>query len=136
MDGPRFDTLTRSLTAVHSRRSTLGGLLAGALALLGVRPEDAQASSGSEGPCQRICDDLHGKCNRGCSQDTLHCYGDECLARDIRCMGRCGNHTGCIDQCRQNRTRCIRFCRLEAKECDRGCTQQRTVCYRSCPKLP
>ena len=35
MDGSTFDALTRTLTIAGSRRHTLGGLLSGALDLLG-----------------------------------------------------------------------------------------------------
>src|SRR5688500_10903147 len=67
MDGNRFDALTKSLIAATSRRRTLGGLVAGTLALLGLAdPEEAW--SAKSGKCKPKCDKCErckkGKCRR------------------------------------------------------------------------
>jgi hypothetical protein len=61
MDNARFDTLTRSLTNAHSRRGALGGLLAGALTLLGERSEEAQAHNPLKA-CKKKSGDAKRKC--------------------------------------------------------------------------
>ena len=55
MDGPRFDTFTRSLTAARSRRAAVGVALGSALGLLGVHPEQAEAHNPLK-KCKKIND--------------------------------------------------------------------------------
>ena len=62
MDGSRFDTLVASLTIPGSRRRALGGLLAGALGLLGW-PDQQDA----------IAHDLKDKCKKKSGQAKKKC---------------------------------------------------------------
>jgi hypothetical protein len=55
MDGGRFDALARALVGSGSRRAALGGLLGGALALLGAGGEEAAAHDPSR-RCREIRD--------------------------------------------------------------------------------
>src|SRR5687768_13634704 len=79
MDGSTFDALTRTLTIAGSRRHTLGGLLAGALGLLGSRPEDAAAKKKPCPPCKKR---KKGKCKKKLPDGTA-CAGGTCQ------RGRC-----------------------------------------------
>ena len=87
MDGSRFDTLTRSLAVVGSRRRALAAL-GGALGLLGlVHPDDAAAAK--SGKCKSKCDECQrckrGKCKK--TNGTKRCKKGKCQAKS--------NGTGC-----------------------------------------
>src|SRR5687767_13492606 len=80
MDGPRFDTLTRSLTTTGSRRRALGGLLLGSLGRLGSRADEATAKKKPCPPCKKR---KKGKCKKkpdrtACNGGT--CQGGNCVA--------------------------------------------------------
>ena len=63
MDGARFDALAKTLVAATNRRRTLGGLVAGTLALLGLAdPEEAW--SAKSGKCKPKCDNCE-RCKKG-----------------------------------------------------------------------
>src|SRR5262245_41545222 len=63
MDGTRFDALTRTFAQSGSRRRLLGGLVAGALGLVGLREADAVACrTGGQG-CREHVDCCSGICN-------------------------------------------------------------------------
>ena len=80
IDGPAFDTLTRSLTTTGSRRRALGSLLAGTLGLFGSQTEQAAARKKKQcPPCKKR---KQGKC-RGTLPDGAACAGGTCLG------GRC-----------------------------------------------
>ena len=66
VDGERFDAMTRSLAEGADRRRLLGGLLGGALALLG--PLGRRRAAADRGTCR-----LAGA---ACTRDGLCCSGD------------------------------------------------------------
>ena len=61
MDAARFDALAKSLSVARSRRGALGGLLVGALSLLGVRSEKATAHDPLKA-CKKKSGDAKKKC--------------------------------------------------------------------------
>lgn len=80
MSSQRFDALTRSLAGSGSRRRVLGGAIAGALALVGVRGADATPEPVNPG----------GRPNGSiCRKDGDCAYGT-CAPPDITGRRRCG----------------------------------------------
>ena len=68
MDAGQFDILTRRLGLAGSRRRALGGVLLGALGLLGV-PHD-QTAAKKKKPCPPCKKRKKGKCKKGCINTT------------------------------------------------------------------
>lgn len=103
MDADRFDALARALTAPASRRSTLGGLAAGALLALGLALDETtvlakkkkkkakkqRCSAGNPIRCGRFCCRPDETCRDGACLD--HCddgvrnFGET----DVDCGGNC-----------------------------------------------
>jgi hypothetical protein len=80
MDAGRFDALTRTLARARSRRYALGGLLSGALSLLGSRAEHVAAKKKKAcPPCKKR---KKGKCKATLTDGTA-CRGGTCQG------GRC-----------------------------------------------
>jgi hypothetical protein len=75
MDAHHFDALARSLSLPGSRRSVLGGLLLGALGLLGTRTDKAAAKK--KKPCPPCKKRKQGKC-KGVLPDGTACAGGTC----------------------------------------------------------
>jgi hypothetical protein len=82
MDAGRFDSLTRALARVGSRRLALSGLLTGALGLLGPRPHEAAAKK--KKPCPPCKKRKKGKCKAALPDGTVcsggTCQGGNCIA--------------------------------------------------------
>lgn len=75
MDESTFDTLTRRLRLARSRRGTLGGLLIGALSLIGSQTEEAGAKKKKHcPPCKTR---KKGTC-KGTLPDGTVCDGGTC----------------------------------------------------------
>lgn len=87
MDSDRFDALSRTLTAHHSRRAALGVLLAGGLAaLLGLPPEEAGAHN-PIAACKRLPDlRQRRRCTRQARAHYRTCHPEP---RTTTCRGRC-----------------------------------------------
>ena len=75
MDAHHFDALARSLSLPGSRRGVLGSLLAGALGLLGPRPDEVAAKK--KKPCPPCKKRKQGKC-KGTLPDGSACPGGTC----------------------------------------------------------
>jgi hypothetical protein len=110
MDADRFDTLSRSLTDLRSRRTALASLLGGALGLVGLAEADAKKKCP---PCKKR---KHDKCKKklpdgiGCPGGT--CQNGSCIAAAAAAAGDgctpariCGN--GC---CPDGQTCCSELC--------------------------
>jgi hypothetical protein len=105
MDGTRFDSLTRSITALGNRRDlsrTIGGLVIGGV-LISTAPTRARAKSKKCGPCKTR---VRGKCkvrkwlnNTVCNGDGLCVFGTcnpppTCLRSGMSCS-TLGPNTAC-----------------------------------------
>jgi hypothetical protein len=124
MDGSAFDHLTRTLATAGSRRRALGGVLAGAFGLLGVRVEEAAARK--KKPCPPCKKRKHGKCKAnvpdgvGCRGGT--CQGGKCLDGSPlpgctpNCFDRVCGPDGCGGSC-GTCTRSGAVCNRGACEC-------------------
>jgi hypothetical protein len=100
MDAGRFDTLTRSLTDAHSRRRALSGLLAGALGLLVVQSEEAQAHNPLKA-CKKKSGDKKKKCvKKAKKHNAAHAAtvppANPCVAN---CVGKTCGSNGCGGVC-------------------------------------
>lgn len=82
MDARRFDAIAKALISETSRRRTLGGLLGGALAALGLAAPDS-ADAAKSGTCKKECGLCEfcqkGKCKRTRS-GTKRCKKGKCKA--------------------------------------------------------
>ena len=120
MEPERFDSLTRGLTSVRSRRGVLGVLSSGALAIrMGMaRPQRAAAKCRKATNCTknrtRFCHDTD-ECHRVKNVDTGQCV---CVA-----LGLCGDPCTMGSECSSG------LC-VHAK----GCCSNRKVCAASCPQ--
>ena len=117
MDGIRFDTLAKSLAVGASRRRTLGGLLVGALAAVGLAgPEDAYAAK--NGKCKEECP-VCKKCKRGkCKvkdNGKRKCKDGKCKKRAVGFT--CVSESNVTGTC-QSDARC---CRLQGETCTDAC---------------
>lgn len=74
MDGTCFDTMTRRLSLASSRRRALGGVLLGALGLVGM---DAEPTTAKKKPCPPCKKRKKGKC-KGTLPDGSACDGGQC----------------------------------------------------------
>jgi hypothetical protein len=107
MDGSRFDTLTRSLSLAGSRRRALGGVLLGALSLLG--SQTVQEAAKKKKPCPPCKKRKQGKCKKKLPDGTVcregTCQGGRCVAAlppAPSCCGgpscpRCANGQSCAN---------------------------------------
>jgi hypothetical protein len=95
MDGARFDSLARSLTAARSRRAALAAVLSGSLGLLG-RTETAAKKGKTQKPCPPCRKRKQGKCKgtqpegTGCTDGTGRggtCQRGSCVAAVIPSPG-------------------------------------------------
>ena len=80
MDGARFDTLARSLTAAGSRRRALATALSSALGILGLARSDEAAAGGK---CKPACTECES-CKKGKCHKTKHgkvCKKGKCQAK-------------------------------------------------------
>jgi len=68
MDGSRFDTLTKTLAGMGSRRQTLGGLLVASLALLGGAQPEETAAHDAKKKCKKKSGDAKKKCLKKAKQ--------------------------------------------------------------------
>ena len=112
MDGPRFDALTRRLTAAFSRRNLLAALGAG---LLAMRPGGMDASArcrAAMATCTRDAACCSGICARGrnvpihqrnrcaCTEGLVPCRGTCAdIATDGANCGACGHACGLLEVC-------------------------------------
>jgi hypothetical protein len=109
MDGPRFDTLARTLAASHrtSRKTLLG---AGLALLLAGRGREAAAD------CKKV--------GQGCDRDNDCCKGAECNGGDCECKN---GFTDCSGRCKNldnNESHC--------GACDNACGRGGTCCSGDC----
>ena len=100
MDGRRFDDLLRAVT--DSRRSVLGGTLAGLAGVFGLATADAKKKHKRK-PCKKKCKDgcctgKHGKCIKPAQQSSTQCGTGGEICRSTGCGGGdCG--AGCDTCC-------------------------------------
>jgi hypothetical protein len=118
MDGSHFDTLTRSLSTAGSRRRALGGLVAGALGLIGWPGGEDAAAHDLKAKCKKKSGEAKKKCLKKakkhaaahdretsppppptCSDNVKN--GSE---SDVDCGGSCprcgkGQHCTSLDDC-------------------------------------
>ena len=120
MDGPRFDTLTRSFTTTGSRRRALALALSGAAGIIGLTHAHDAAAGGKCRPkckeckqCKKGKNGKKGKCKpkpngTACTAGT--CQGGSCIPicldgikngseTDVDCGGtcpRCANGQSCV----------------------------------------
>lgn len=135
MESDRFDALTRLLS---SRRSTLGGLLGGTLALLGLtQPEEVSAARCPKGkkPCRKGCIPRARCCtNADCQTRTTGrvCRQGRCQCPPGRtlCGGRCRNLQSDATNCGACGVVCIggRICQNRACVCPPGQEDSGGVC--------
>jgi len=119
MDSSRFDALTKTLVSSASRRRTLGGLLAGALATVGLSDRDDAWAAKNSGKCKKDC----GPCKK-CHKGDCHvkdngkrkCDKGKCKPRPVGspCTNPDTNTTGTC----QSDKRC---CRLQNEICTDAC---------------
>ena len=120
MDGRRFDNLLRSLT--DSRRSLLGGALAGIAGLLGGASVGAKKHHKKKKPCKKKCKDgcctgKHGKCIKPAQQSSTQCGTGGEICRSTGCGGGgCG--AGC-DTCCAN-GECVDAGQISNEQCGTG----------------
>jgi hypothetical protein len=115
VDGGRFDAVARTLAGSATRRGSLAGLAAGALALVGLDAADARRNN-------RRCRNVRQTCDRGgqccgrtgevaCDRVSRLC-DDSRLRRDNRCCGtntaRCERSCDCCDPLVCVSGRCVR----------------------------
>jgi hypothetical protein len=120
MDESRIDALARTLVAPASRRRTLGGVLLGALATLGLaQPDDVWA--GKTGQCKKDCGSC-GRCQKGtCSHNhngKRRCKNGKCIARAIGAPCTNTNVTPSVTGTCQADKRC---CRVTGTFCTDAC---------------
>ena len=109
MDGPRFDTLTRSLTVAGTRRRALALVLSGAVGIVGLAHADDAAAGGKCKPkcgeckkCKKGKNGKKGKCKpkaNGTTCSVGSCQGGRCVAPPF-CADKpdftdCGNGQKC-----------------------------------------
>ena len=98
MDTDRFDTLTRSLSAVGSRRRAIGGLLAGALAFLGghepeqIDAAEVDAEHNKLKKCKKIDDK---KRRRRCKKDAKKHNASHKVCPFVGVQGVCTSQEEC-----------------------------------------
>jgi hypothetical protein len=117
MDGIRFDTIAKTLAVGATRRRTLGGLLVGALAAIGLAgPEDAYAAK--NGKCKEECP-VCKKCKRGkCKvkdNGKRKCKPGKCKKRAVGVT--CVSESNVTGTC-QSDARC---CRNTSSICSDAC---------------
>jgi hypothetical protein len=116
MDGFRFDAIAKALVVSASRRRTLGTLLAGGLAAVGLTdPEDAWAAKSGKctkdcGPCERC---QKGQCSRN-NKGKRRCKKGKCVRRSTGAPCTSNSVTGTC----QSDGRC---CRNVTEVCSDAC---------------
>src|SRR5918995_179466 len=94
MDAKRFDTIAKALISETNRRRTLGGLLGGALAALGLSGAD-ETDAAKSGKCKKECG-LCESCKRGKCRKTARgkkvCKKGKCKPKENgeQCAGAGG----------------------------------------------
>ncbi|MEA2597937.1 MAG: hypothetical protein QOF01_4406 [Thermomicrobiales bacterium] len=112
MDGIRFDALARSLAASGSRRRVVGGFMAAALGLVGLRRAEARACAEVGRVCREHANCCGGLCGPQGTDGRRRCRcrsAEDCPAPVNRCLvatceadGVCGTRTvicTASDQC-------------------------------------
>ena len=121
MDDNRFDDLTKSLSADHSRRSLtrlLGGLsLGGVLGAGTLREAAATPTCPPKGGCSSACRNTQKVCscmpttngeracvypccsNRSCQRDSQCRNTEVCIPRGGRCRWCVGRESVCVTKC-------------------------------------
>ena len=117
MDGIRFDTMAKTLAVGASRRRTLGGLLVGALAAIGLTdPEDAYTAK--SGKCKEDCG-VCEKCKKGdCkvkNNGKRKCKKGKCKPRGVGIT--CVSDSNVSGTCQSDR----RCCRNISMFCSDAC---------------
>lgn len=117
MDESRIDALARTLVAPASRRRTLGGVLLGALATLGLAQPD-EVAAGKTGQCKKDCGSC-GRCQKGaCSRNhngKRRCKNGKCVARAVGAS--CVNDSNVTGTCQSDK----RCCRVTGTFCADAC---------------
>ena len=112
MDATRFDRLTRSLTAAHSRRHAVVSLLGGTFGLLSLSDVDARKrkKKGKNGngkrknkedtcPAERVCADSCCEAGETCQNGTTCCPPERVCAEGCCAAGQvCQNGTTCCTE--------------------------------------
>jgi hypothetical protein len=130
MDGIRFDTLAKSLAVGASRRRTLGGLLVGALAAVGLAgPEDA--SAGKSGKCKEECG-VCEKCKKGkCKvkdNGKRKCKPGKCKPRPVGFTCVSDSNPPVSGTCQSDQ----RCCRNTAESCSDACPGTGSIPCTAC----
>jgi hypothetical protein len=155
MDGPRFDTITRTLTQSGFRRRALAAALVGALGLRGIVRPDAATAGGKCKPkcaeckkCKKGKNGKKGKCKpqadgAGCSTGT--CQGGDCVAPPPSdpCPGQddftpCGGGKSCSGGVCATPPGCLNgpSCSVNANCCSLNCPGGGSACTRSSTGQP
>ena len=143
MDAARFDALAKSLTDAHSRRGALGGLLAGALGVLGVRSEEAEAHDPRK-KCKKKSGDAKKKCLKKAKKHNAQ-HAAEATVPPPPCVGQ-PDGTNCPGGgfCQGGVCACpvgMRLCgtcvntqtsTAHCGSCGVVCTQYKTCCQGTC----
>jgi hypothetical protein len=137
MDESRFDRLVVSLTTTGSRRRALGGLLAGALGVLGWQDSKEAIAHNLKATCRKKSGDAKKKCLKKARKHAAQHASETppgCVPEpaSTTCAGRCGTAANNCGQavtcpscptgqtCLINGT-CARLCTAAGAECT-GCT--------------
>lgn len=139
MDGPRFDDITKRLSAGASRRRVVKGL-AGGIAAAGLAAVTRGTAGAGPSPCAAFCADQPGARGAQCRQACRACGGDlarvcqdptshqfTCCGGDTTCLPVNGERGGSGGVCCA--TPLLHNCTTDQGEC--GCTES-TVCPGTC----
>jgi hypothetical protein len=124
VDQHRFDTLTRTISTVRSRRAALGTLLAGTLGLLDLAETSAKKA------CATCKKRKHGKCKANLPDSTPcstgKCQSGRCVAAAAPPQPHppdvCQRHNQCASGlCEATSGTCVAQCDVLFEACGDGC---------------
>src|SRR5918995_5639983 len=139
MDAKRFDTIAKALISETNRRRTLGGLLGGALAALGLSGAD-ETDAAKSGKCKKECG-LCESCKRGKCRKTARgkkvCKKGKCKPKENgeQCAGAGGTCQSGTCVCSDGAANCGASCCVNNQVCENGtcvCPAGLELCNGEC----
>ena len=142
MDAKRFDMIAKALISETNRRRTLGGLLGGALAALGLSSAE-EADAAKSGKCKKECG-LCESCKRGKCRKTARgkkvCKKGKCKPKENgeQCAGAGGTCQSGTCVCSDGAANCGATCCRADQDCQNGtcvCPAGTEECNGACVPL-